>query len=608
MPDEFWREVVDRVAAEVPGHAPAGRGVLAAGGLLRPDPRHAPRLQQRLHAHAPRRGRTPSYRAVIKNTLEFDPEILKRYVNFMNNPDEQTAVEQFGKGDKYFGVATLLATLPGLPMFGHGQVEGFGEKYGMEFRRATLDEQPDRVAGRAPRARDLPAAAPARAGSPRRTTSCSTTSSRTAATSTRTSSPTRTARGPSARSSSTTTATARPAAGSATPSPYARRSPGGPKRIGPAIARRRPGSAERPGRVRRLPRRADRARIAALVARALGARPVRVTRSLRRATSSGSSARSTTGPPASGRAWPRGSASGPCRRSRTRCASSSSNRSTCRCGRSSTRDWSGAVLDGVAKPARSSTTSSAGSPRSWPRSPTRPGCPATRRPWPRPSGAVSRPPGRHGHPRVARGTGGAARLAGAVTDRGAGTGRGRRRDQPRLVRRAAAAGRPGRGPPPGRPRRGRGLGRGRPGPRAADAAATVGSARARPDRGRPTPRALVGRATWSGPRSASTPGKGVEWLDRDRFAALLAWARRLDAIEASRGRRKSPEGPDATARLMAAAEAAGYRLDELTASLAGSRGAARTPAGSRTAKRAPASTTRIKRAPKSTPASKRRRP
>jgi hypothetical protein len=83
------------------------------------------------------------YRKVIKETLEFDPEILKRYVNFMNNPDEKTAGEQFGKGDKYFGVATLLATLPGLPMFGHGQFEGFAEKYGMEFRRATLDEQSD---------------------------------------------------------------------------------------------------------------------------------------------------------------------------------------------------------------------------------------------------------------------------------------------------------------------------------------------------------------------------------------------------------------------------------------------------------------------------------
>jgi hypothetical protein len=83
------------------------------------------------------------YRLVIKNTLEFDPEILKRYVNFMNNPDERTAIDQFGKDDKYFGVCTLLATMPGLPMFGHGQIEGYAEKYGMEFRRAYWEERPD---------------------------------------------------------------------------------------------------------------------------------------------------------------------------------------------------------------------------------------------------------------------------------------------------------------------------------------------------------------------------------------------------------------------------------------------------------------------------------
>ena len=83
------------------------------------------------------------YRLVIKNTMEFDPEILKRYVNFMNNPDERTAVDQFGKGDKYFGVCTLLATLPGLPMFGHGQIEGFAEKYGMEFRYPKWHEDAD---------------------------------------------------------------------------------------------------------------------------------------------------------------------------------------------------------------------------------------------------------------------------------------------------------------------------------------------------------------------------------------------------------------------------------------------------------------------------------
>ena len=80
---------------------------------------------------------------MIKNTIEFEPEILKRYVNFMNNPDERTAVDQFGKDDKYFGICTMMVTMPGLPMFGHGQVEGFTEKYGMEYRKAYWDEQPD---------------------------------------------------------------------------------------------------------------------------------------------------------------------------------------------------------------------------------------------------------------------------------------------------------------------------------------------------------------------------------------------------------------------------------------------------------------------------------
>jgi len=83
------------------------------------------------------------YRMAIKNTLEFDPQILKRYVNFMNNPDEKTASEQYGDGDKYFGVAIVLSTLPGLPMYGHGQVEGYREKYGMEFRKPKMDEQPN---------------------------------------------------------------------------------------------------------------------------------------------------------------------------------------------------------------------------------------------------------------------------------------------------------------------------------------------------------------------------------------------------------------------------------------------------------------------------------
>jgi glycosidase len=142
MPVEFWREVVDRVAAEVPGTLLLAEAFwMLEGYFVRTLGMH--RVYNSAFMHMLRDEDGEGYRRLIKETLEFDPEILKRYVNFMNNPDEKTAVEQFGKGDKYFGVAMVMATIPGLPMLGHGQVEGFGEKYGMEFRRATLEERPD---------------------------------------------------------------------------------------------------------------------------------------------------------------------------------------------------------------------------------------------------------------------------------------------------------------------------------------------------------------------------------------------------------------------------------------------------------------------------------
>ncbi len=142
IPQEFWREVVDRVAAEVPDTLLLAEAFwLLEGYFVRTLGMH--RVYNSAFMHMLRDEDNAKYRMAIKNTLEFDPQILKRYVNFMNNPDEKTAVEQFGDGDKYFGVATVLATLPGLPMFGHGQIEGFREKYGMEFRKPKWDETPD---------------------------------------------------------------------------------------------------------------------------------------------------------------------------------------------------------------------------------------------------------------------------------------------------------------------------------------------------------------------------------------------------------------------------------------------------------------------------------
>ncbi|MEO6350694.1 MAG: alpha-amylase family glycosyl hydrolase, partial [Candidatus Limnocylindrales bacterium] len=142
MPQEFWREVVDRVAQEAPDTLLLAEAFwLMEGYFVRTLGMH--RVYNSAFMHMMRDERNDEYRTLIKNTLEFDPQILKRYVNFMNNPDEKTAVDQFGKTDKYFGVATVLATMPGLPMFGHGQIEGYAERYGMEYRRAYVDETPD---------------------------------------------------------------------------------------------------------------------------------------------------------------------------------------------------------------------------------------------------------------------------------------------------------------------------------------------------------------------------------------------------------------------------------------------------------------------------------
>ena len=142
LPKEFWREVVDRTAIEAPDTLLLAEAFwMMEGYFVRTLGMH--RVYNSAFMNMLKNEENEKYRQTLQNTLEFDPEILKRFVNFMNNPDEETAVAQFGSGDKYFGICTMLATMPGLPMFGHGQIEGFSEKYGMEYSRAFHQETPD---------------------------------------------------------------------------------------------------------------------------------------------------------------------------------------------------------------------------------------------------------------------------------------------------------------------------------------------------------------------------------------------------------------------------------------------------------------------------------
>lgn len=142
FPQEFWREVVDRIAVEAPDTLLLAEAFwMMEGYFVRTLGMH--RVYNSAFMNMLKMEENGKFRQMIRNTVEFDPDILKRYVNFMSNPDEETAVRQFGKGDKYFGICTLMVTLPGLPMFAHGQIEGFEEKYGMEFRRAYQNEEDD---------------------------------------------------------------------------------------------------------------------------------------------------------------------------------------------------------------------------------------------------------------------------------------------------------------------------------------------------------------------------------------------------------------------------------------------------------------------------------
>ncbi len=175
MPVEFWREVVDRVAAEVPGTLLLAEAFwMLEGYFVRTLGMH--RVYNSAFMHMLRDEDGAGYRRVITDTLEFDPEILKRYVNFMSNPDEATAVEQFGKGDKYFGVATL-----------HGDDARAADARARPGRRASARSTAWSSAARrstSGRTRGWPSATSARSsrccdaarGSPRRATSCSTTS------------------------------------------------------------------------------------------------------------------------------------------------------------------------------------------------------------------------------------------------------------------------------------------------------------------------------------------------------------------------------------------------------------------------------------------------
>jgi len=133
LPREFWREVVERVERELPGTMLLAEAFwLLEGYFVRGLGMH--RVYNSAFMAMLRDGKNAEYRTILRDTTAYDPELLRRYVNFLTTPDEEPAAVGFGIGDRALLAATLAATLPGVPMLGHGQWEGQRERYGMEYR------------------------------------------------------------------------------------------------------------------------------------------------------------------------------------------------------------------------------------------------------------------------------------------------------------------------------------------------------------------------------------------------------------------------------------------------------------------------------------------
>lgn len=143
FPVDFWNELVDRISAERPDTLLLGEVFWhMENDFIRNQRLH--RVYNSAFMQMLRSGENKKFRSFLADTLKENPENLHRYINYMSNPDEESARKQFGSEDKYFGVCVLMCCLPGLPMFAHGQIEGYAEKYGMEYKHPLYEELPDK--------------------------------------------------------------------------------------------------------------------------------------------------------------------------------------------------------------------------------------------------------------------------------------------------------------------------------------------------------------------------------------------------------------------------------------------------------------------------------
>ena len=142
MPNEFWAEVLNDIRTQAPDTLLLAEAFwLMEKYFVRELGMH--RVYNSAFLNHLRDENNAELRRYLREIIENDPTLLESFINYLTTPDEAPAAESFGLAEKYFGACTLMASLPGMPMFGHGQLDGFLEWYGMDFAKPMLGESRD---------------------------------------------------------------------------------------------------------------------------------------------------------------------------------------------------------------------------------------------------------------------------------------------------------------------------------------------------------------------------------------------------------------------------------------------------------------------------------
>ncbi len=142
MPREFWSEVMDILSKEAPDTLILAEAFwMMEKYFVQSLGMH--RVYNSAFLNHLRNGENSKLRRYFIEILGSDRKMLGSFVNYLTTPDEKPSAVSFGKGKRYFGVCGLMAALPGMPMIGHGQFEGYSEQYGMDFARPLQNENPD---------------------------------------------------------------------------------------------------------------------------------------------------------------------------------------------------------------------------------------------------------------------------------------------------------------------------------------------------------------------------------------------------------------------------------------------------------------------------------